>query len=373
MVLRRLLTISRTLSHPTRLSKSLSAVLSESSAGTSKSAGVSCLAPPEAATPPPSAAPLAFDTVAQLPAPLDNAAIAKEDLEAGQLISHASTTIRLSARVLEGHRFAGYLLVLGPLGGPQQSVPQMVELMPFPRADDLRNHLARLTMVPQALRNERALLEEGLRRGITPPKAILAGVPSQFDAVIAGKLQALREPFERIYPDLSPEQAAQLKEQGNVAVDAVLAEFALLRDFVRDTYVPKARESIACIELPQGREWYAFALRNQTTTDLAPQAIHDIGLSEVKRIRAEMLQVIRRTDWFAADPARASLPASRASAAPTCAPTAPGACSIPPMPARTRSTRSARWWCVTWTRPSAWCSGAPATAWPSCRAAAAPA
>ncbi|MFZ4697051.1 MAG: DUF885 domain-containing protein [Phycisphaerales bacterium] len=209
---------------------------------------------------------------------------------------------------LEGHRFAGYLLVLGPLGGPQQSVPQMVEQMPFARADDLRNHLARLTMVPQALRNERALLEEGLRRGITPPKAILAGVPTQFDAVIAGKLQALREPFERTYPDLSPEQAAQLKAQGNAAVDAVLAEFALLRDFVRDTYVPKARESIACIELPQGRDWYAFALRNQTTTDLAPQAIHDIGLSEVKRIRAEMLQVIRRTDWFAADPARATMP-----------------------------------------------------------------
>jgi uncharacterized protein (DUF885 family) len=79
-------------------------------------------------------------------------------------------------------------------------------------------------------------------------------------------------------------------------------------DHANASLPPKARGSIACIELPQGRDWYAFALRNQTTTDLAPQAIHDIGLSEVKRIRDEMLQVIRRTDWFAADPARATMP-----------------------------------------------------------------
>jgi uncharacterized protein (DUF885 family) len=147
---------------------------------------------------------------------------------------------------LEGHRFAGYLLVLGPLGGPQQSVPQMVEQMPLARADDLRNHLARLTMVPQALRNERALLEEGLRRGITPPKAILAGVPMQFDAVIAGKLQALREPFERTYPDLSPEQAAQLKAQGNAAVDAVL-----LADAFGGRGVDDAPDESAAVGLPE--------------------------------------------------------------------------------------------------------------------------
>ena len=71
--------------------------------------------PAHAIMPPPSAVPLAFDAVAQLPAPLDNAAIAKEDLEAGQLISHASTTIRLSALVLEGHRFAVAPIGLGEL------------------------------------------------------------------------------------------------------------------------------------------------------------------------------------------------------------------------------------------------------------------
>jgi uncharacterized protein (DUF885 family) len=208
---------------------------------------------------------------------------------------------------IEGHRFGGHLLLLGPLGGPQQSVPQMNEQMPFARGDDLRAHLSRLRQVPQSLRDQRQVLAEGLRRGITPPRAILAGVVPQFDAVVQGGLPALREPFDRAYPDLSAEQSAALKAEGHAAADAIVVELAAMRDFVRDTYIPGARESIACIDMPQGRAWYAFRLREQTTTDLSPEAIHEIGLNEVRRIRAEMLEVIRRTDWFTADPSRSGL------------------------------------------------------------------
>jgi uncharacterized protein (DUF885 family) len=208
---------------------------------------------------------------------------------------------------IEGYRYGGHLLVLGPLGGPQQEIPQMTEQMPFARADDLRAHLARMRLVPQQLRQERERLQEGLKRGVTPPRAILPGVVPQFNAVIEGRLQPLREPFERAYPDLTAAQAAALRVEGDDAADAILVELAVLRDFVRDTYVPGARDTIACIDLPEGRAWYAHALRVQTTTDRTPEEIHALGQSEVRRIRAEMLQVIRRTDWFRADPARGSL------------------------------------------------------------------
>jgi uncharacterized protein (DUF885 family) len=232
---------------------------------------------------------------------VDRAALPERDRLDADLVE------RELAMDLEGHRFGGHLLVLGPLGGPQQSVPQMNEQMPFACADDLRAHLSRLRMVPGSLRDQRALLEEGLRRGITPPRAILAGVVPQFDAVIAGGLPALREPFNRTYPDLDAPAASVLRAEGGRAIDAIIAELAALRDFVRDTYVPGARDSIACIELPEGRDWYAFRLREQTTTDLTPEAIHETGLSEVRRIRGEMLEVIARTDWFAADGARAAM------------------------------------------------------------------
>jgi uncharacterized protein (DUF885 family) len=212
------------------------------------------------------------------------------------------------AMEVAGHRFGGFLLLVGPLGGPQQSVPQMTDRVPMARVEDVRHHLARLRAVPASLQAQRALLQEGVRRGITPPKAILPGVVPQFDAVIQGRLQALREPFGRAWTGLSPTEQAALQRDGDAAVDAVVAELEVLRDFVRDTYIPACRDAIACVDLPDGRAWYDHRLREMTTTELDASAIHHIGLSEVERIRGEMLAVIRRTDWFAADGARASLP-----------------------------------------------------------------
>ena len=112
--------------------------------------------PAHAIMPPPSAVPLAFDAVAQLPAPLDNAAIAKEDLEAGQLISHASTTIRLSALVLEGHRFAVAPIGLGELI-TSWGEPFGKALRPIAPGEWLRN--AKVIA---------ALLPRGLEPGFTP-------------------------------------------------------------------------------------------------------------------------------------------------------------------------------------------------------------
>ncbi len=232
---------------------------------------------------------------------IDHAALSESERLDAELVE------RDLAMGIEGFGFGGHLLVLGPLGGPQQSIPQMTEQMPFAKGDDLRAHLSRLKQVPQELTHQRQLLEEGLRRGVTPPKAILAGVVPQFDAVLAGRLQPLREPFARTYADLDAAQAADLRAQGDAACDAILVSLAGLRDWLREAYVPGARDSIACLSLPDGKAWYAHALKVQTTTDRTPEEIHALGLSEVRRIRAEMLQVIRRTDWFAGDPARAAL------------------------------------------------------------------
>jgi uncharacterized protein (DUF885 family) len=209
---------------------------------------------------------------------------------------------------VEGQNFPDHFLVIGPLGGPQQSIPQMAERMPFARARDLEAHAARLEQVPAQLADDQALLAAGLKAGVTPPKVILQGISAQFDAVLAGKLEALRAPFLRTYPDLSPEAQKQLAERGEKAIQKILVALTSLRDFVRDHYIPLCRDDIACASLPDGAAWYSLQLRQQTTTTLTPQQIHEIGLGEVARIRGEMLQVIRRTDWFTGDAALASLP-----------------------------------------------------------------
>ena len=208
---------------------------------------------------------------------------------------------------VQAQKFLGHLLVIGPLGGPQQSIAQMCDRMPFERVTDLQAHAARLEQVPKQLADDLALLQDGLRQHITPAKVILQGIDAQFAAVIAGKLDTLRAPFLREYPDMTPEMRAQLLERADKAIEKILAAMVAMRDFIRDTYVPQCRDDIACAALPNGQEWYAFRLKQQTTTTLSPQDIHAIGLAEVARIHAEMLVVIRKTDWFSKDAALAAL------------------------------------------------------------------
>ena len=208
---------------------------------------------------------------------------------------------------VQAQKFLGHLLVIGPLGGPQQSIAQMCDRMPFERVTDLQAHAARLEQVPKQLADDLALLQDGLRQHITPAKVILQGIDAQFAAVIAGKLDTLRAPFLREYPDMTPEMRAQLLERADKAIEKILAAMVAMRDFIRDTYVPQCRDDIACAALPNGQEWYAFRLKQQTTTTLSPQDIHAIGLAEVARIHAEMLVVIRKTDWFSKDTALAAL------------------------------------------------------------------
>jgi uncharacterized protein (DUF885 family) len=77
----------------------------------------------------------------------------------------------------------------------------------------------------------------------------------------------------------------------------VVPAFTKLYDFMTQTYLPAARESIGMSELPDGPAWYAYEARVETTTDLTPAQIHEIGLAEVKRIRGEMDAVIAQTGF----------------------------------------------------------------------------
>ena len=87
----------------------------------------------------------------------------------------------------------------------------------------------------------------------------------------------------------------------------VLLELGLLRNWLIETYLPACRDTVGAMHLPDGKAWYEHALRVHTTTSMGAKEVHETGLAEVARIRAEMLSVIRRTDWFAADAARAKI------------------------------------------------------------------
>jgi uncharacterized protein (DUF885 family) len=167
--------------------------------------------------------------------------------------------------------------------------------MPARTAGDYEKMLALLRGFPRVVEQGIARLDEGLKRGITPPRVTLRRVTDHLRiGLIDDPLKnPLLGPFQHM-PDSIP--AAERERLRRSAADTlrqqVVPALRTLRDYLANTYVPHARESIAVSGLPDGKAWYAYLLRYYTTTDLTPDQIHELGLSEVKRVRGEMEAVI---------------------------------------------------------------------------------
>ncbi|HWB18807.1 MAG TPA: DUF885 family protein, partial [Phycisphaerales bacterium] len=200
---------------------------------------------------------------------------------------------------VEGEKFHTNLMPIDGRGGPQQDIPQMAERVRFQNADDYDNYLKRLDMVPQRIDDTIAALRKGLEEKRTPPKIILEGLPEQFNAIVKGDgLDELSKPFDHVPATVGSKRADELKQQFETrSLPAVREAMKRLADYVDNDYIPKCRQSIAATDLPDGKAYYEYQLRTMTTTNLTPQQIFDLGQSEVKRIRAEMMQCIRSTDF----------------------------------------------------------------------------
>jgi uncharacterized protein (DUF885 family) len=178
-------------------------------------------------------------------------------------------------------------------------LPRLVAQMPFATEEDYRNYIARLKALPAHVDGLVETLREGMRTGWTAPKASMRAVPELLralrDNLPDGPLAA---PFKRVPGTLD----AKLREELVAAGSAALKEDAApalrkLEDFVREQYLPAARDTLGASSLPGGPGYYAFLARNATGTELTPAELHALGLKEVARIRAAMTAAIHRTGF----------------------------------------------------------------------------
>jgi uncharacterized protein (DUF885 family) len=189
---------------------------------------------------------------------------------------------------------------LDQMSGIQQDAASTLALQPHQTVADYETVLKRLDALPGAVDQQLALLQEGLKRGYTPPKIVLRDLPKQIaDLTPADPLASpLLQPFTEFPANFAEADRARLTQKAkSIYAASVAPAFRKLHDYVASTYLPACRESIAATALPNGTAAYAFLVRWQTTTSLTPQQIHEIGLAEVKRIRAEMDKVIASTKF----------------------------------------------------------------------------
>jgi len=168
-------------------------------------------------------------------------------------------------------------------------------------AADYRKYLDRLSQIPAYFRQQIANMRLGLKRGFSVPRAVLSGRDASI-AAVAGLRDPTQStfyaPFKQLPASLPADQAQALQGEAVQRIrDQVIPAYARLLTFFRNEYVPQARTTLAAEALPDGKAYYRQQIREYTTLDLSPDAIHQIGLEQVATIHAQMLQVMQQSGF----------------------------------------------------------------------------
>jgi uncharacterized protein (DUF885 family) len=225
-------------------------------------------------------------------------AIDRGSLTGEDLISFDLFKYRYQMRV-EAYGLKGYLMPVTELDGIQ-TLQTLTETLRFENDADYRNFLHRLQTFKPYMDETIALLRQGVASGMTEPQVVMKRVPHQIAAyVVADPAQSpLYAPFRKM-PDIIPAaEQARLRVQAKAAiVRAVTPAYKELQQYFDHDYLPHCRTSIAAEALPDGKAYYAFQVREYTTTDLTPAQIHAMGLRKVAEIHTQMEQIFKQVGF----------------------------------------------------------------------------
>ncbi|MDC0713857.1 DUF885 domain-containing protein [Stigmatella sp. ncwal1] len=202
--------------------------------------------------------------------------------------------LRNVASGLEGQRFPEEYLPISQLGGVHDQMAELAQIAPKRTVKDIQDFVKRLRAVPLMVDQSIALMRKGLEAGVTPPRVTLRDVAGLIrNQIVESPEQSpvYRALFEGFPPSLKEEEPRLRAEVATALREAVVPSYRKLLAFFEADYYPRARESIAMSALPDGAAWYAYRVKEMTTTDLSPEAIHQLGQAEVKRILTEMEKV----------------------------------------------------------------------------------
>lgn len=223
------------------------------------------------------------------------AAIPDADLSPEARLNKAVLTESLRAQVAN----IGWRTYEAPLNSDTFFWGEVKPYSTLENAAEYRRYLKRLADVPRYFDENIANMRAGMARGYTVPRVGLKGR----DATIVpftrpGTDNPLYEPFKTMPDSIPAAEQAALRAEATKLIDGVaVPAYARLFGFMRNDYMPAARENIAAADLPDGPAFYRDQIREYTTLDLGPEAIHAIGLKEVERIDADMKATIAKTGF----------------------------------------------------------------------------
>ncbi len=167
---------------------------------------------------------------------------------------------------------------------------------PFDTVKHYEDWFLRLAHIEEVTDTTIANMNEGLSLGYSMPRSIMEKVLIQFEDLVDDESTLEDGPFWKAIhnmPESIPAETQQrlTEEYRDLLLTTVMPAYARMQSYIRDVYIAQCRDSYGLLDLPDGKERYAFLVKTYTTTDITPADIHHIGLQEVARILDEMREV----------------------------------------------------------------------------------
>jgi uncharacterized protein (DUF885 family) len=181
--------------------------------------------------------------------------------------------------------------------GPEFNTQYFANLTQLGDVPQAKLYLARLATLPSYFRDVQACLDEGVARGIQAPKVVLAAAATNLRQSAQGDASrtAWCAPFGRSPMASQATMMGLAKEAEHIVSTQIQPALQNLANHIEQHLLPNARESVACTEGPLGAEFYAFWVRHFTNLPMTPDAVHTIGLEQVKRLENEMAEVAAKS------------------------------------------------------------------------------
>jgi uncharacterized protein (DUF885 family) len=205
--------------------------------------------------------------------------------------------LRLQLSELE---FKSHYFPITKSAGVPVYLPDVVSVTPFRSVEDYEKYIRRLEGFAELATDLIGLMRAGMNAGYMPSPAAMAGVVESFRMHAEGRAgdEALRAsvffgPFLNFPTTVPDEERTRLLQAGQHAIQTSLAPgYQRLADFLETEYLPNAPQALATLQMPVSKTYYEFCVRRFTSLEITPEEVHQIGLAEVSRIRAEMGEVM---------------------------------------------------------------------------------
>ena len=201
---------------------------------------------------------------------------------------------------INSKKFPTYYLRLNQRGGIQ-SFYETGNRLVYSSSQDYFDWLERLEEFTNHINISLKINKEGLSKGITQPKMITKGVIEQIDAIIDSDIDT--NPYMKVFLEADEsiltksEKKDLIDNAKNLIENKINPAYVELNKFLKNDYIVNSRNSIGIKNVPGGSEYYEDLAKHFTTTNLTPDEIHEIGLTEIKRIRSEMEAIIDQVNW----------------------------------------------------------------------------